>query len=126
MKKNLSYMRTCILNEVTKLYSMQEFAKGIVKILNKKHDIDISIYETSDDGFALRKKKDGTVTDNELISALCDTVKDLIDDNNDFADIVQEQYDFELDKKLITDSFISDIVSIRRSGRLIYIEIDLQ
>ena len=126
MKKNVSYMRTCILNEVTKLYSMQEFAKGIVKILNKKHDIDISIYETSDDGFALRKKKDGTVTDNELISALCDTVKDLIDDNDDFADIVQEQYDFELDKKLITDSFISDIVSIRRSGRLIYIEIDLQ
>lgn len=126
MKKNVSYMRTCILNEVTKLYSMQEFAKGIVKILNKKHDIDISIYETSDDGFALRKKKDGTVTDNELISALCDTVKDLIDDNDDFADIIQEQYDFELDKKLITDSFISDIVSIRRSGRLIYIEIDLQ
>ena len=126
MKKNVSYMRTCILNEVTKLYSMQEFAKGIVKILNKKHDIDISIYETSDDGFALRKKKDGTVTDNELISALCDTVKDLIDDNDDVADIIQEQYDFELDKKLITDSFISDIVSIRRSGRLIYIEIDLQ
>ena len=126
MKKNLSYMQTCVLNEVTKLYSMQEFAKGIVKILNKKHDIDISIYETSDDGFALRKKKDGTVTDNELISALCDTVKDLIDDNDDFADIIQEQYDFELDKKLITDSFISDIVSIRRSGRLIYIEIDLQ
>ena len=126
MKKNVSYMRTCILNEVTKLYSMQEFAKGIVKILNKKHDIDISIYETSDDGFALRKKKDGTVTDNELISALCGTVKDLIDDNDDFADIIQEQYDFELDKKLITDSFISDIVSIRRSGRLIYIEIDLQ
>lgn len=126
MKKNVSYMRTCILNEVTKLYSMQEFAKGIIKILNKKHDIDISIYETSDDGFALRKKKDGTVTDNELISALCDTVKDLIDDNDDFADIIQEQYDFELDKKLITDSFVSDIVSIRRSGRLIYIEIDLQ
>jgi hypothetical protein len=126
MKKNLSYMQTCVLNEVTKLYSMQKFADGIVKILSKKHDIDVSVYETSDDGFALRKKKDGTVTDNELISALCKTIKDLIEENDDIAEVVQDLYDFELDKKLITDAFMSDIVSIRRSGRLIYIEIDLQ
>lgn len=126
MKKNLSYMQTCVLNEVTKLYSMQQFADGIVKILSKKHDIDVSVYETSDDGFALRKKKDGTVTDNELISALCKTIKDLIEENDDIAEVVQDLYDFELDKKLITDAFMSDIVSIRRSGRLIYIEIDLQ
>lgn len=126
MKKSDSYMQTCALNEVTKLYSMQKFADGLCKILNKKTGIDITVYETSDDGFAIRKKKDGTITDNEIISGLTKVVRDLADDYDDFEDIISDLYDFEYDKKLITESFVSDITSIRRSGRLLYIELDLQ
>ena len=79
MSKNIAYRQACVLNEVTKLHNMQEIAKGLAEILDKKSDIDVSIYETSDDGFVLRKKKDGTITDNEIISGIRKTIKEMID-----------------------------------------------
>lgn len=125
MSKNIAYRQACVLNEVTKLHTMQEIAKGLAEILDKKSDIDVSIYETSDDGFVLRKKKDGTITDNEIISGIRKTIKDMIDDTDDFEEIISDQYDFDYDKSLITDAYLTDVINIRRSGRLIHIELDL-
>lgn len=125
MSKNIAYRQACVLNEVTKLHTMQEFAKGLAEILDKKSDIDVSIYETSDDGFVLRKKKDGTITDNEIISGIRKTIKDMIDDTDDFEEIISDQYDFDYDKSLITDAYLANVINIRRSGRLIHIELDL-
>ena len=125
MSKNIAYRQACVLNEVTKLHTMQEIAKGLAEILDKKSDIDVSIYETSDDGFVLRKKKDGTVTDNEIVSGIRKVIKEMIDDTDDFEEIISDQYDFEYDKSLITDSYLSDVINIRRSGRLVHIELDL-
>ena len=125
MSKNIAYRQACVLNEVTKLHTMQEIAKGLAEILDKKSDIDVSIYETSDDGFVLRKKKDGTITDNEIISGIRKTIKDIIDDTDDFEEIISDQYDFDYDKSLITDAYLADVINIRRSGRLIHIELDL-
>lgn len=125
MSKNIAYRQACVLNEVTKLHTMQEIAKGLAEILDKKSDIDVSIYETSDDGFVLRKKKDGTITDNEIISGIRKTIKDMIDDTDDFEEIISDQYDFDYDKSLITDAYLADVINIRRSGRLIHIELDL-
>ena len=125
MSKNIAYRQACVLNEVTKLHTMQEIAKGLAEILDKKSDIDVSIYETSDDGFVLRKKKDGTITDNEIISGIRKTIKEMIDDTDDFEEIISDQYDFDYDKSLITDAYLADVINIRRSGRLIHIELDL-
>lgn len=125
MSKNIAYRQACVLNEVTKLHTMQEIAKGLAEILDKKSDIDVSIYETSDDGFVLRKKKDGTITDNEIISGIRKTIKEMIDDTDDFEEIISDQYDFDYDKSLITDAYLVDVINIRRSGRLIHIELDL-
>lgn len=125
MSKNIAYRQACVLNEVTKLHTMQEIAKGLAEIIDKKSDIDVSIYETSDDGFVLRKKKDGTITDNEIISGIRKTIKDMIDDTDDFEEIISDQYDFDYDKSLITDAYLADVINIRRSGRLIHIELDL-
>lgn len=125
MSKNIAYRQACVLNEVTKLHNMQEIAKGLAEILDKKSDIDVSIYETSDDGFVLRKKKDGTITDNEIISGIRKTIKEMIDDTDDFEEIISDQYDFDYDKSLITDAYLVDVINIRRSGRLIHIELDL-
>lgn len=125
MSKNIAYRQACVLNEVTKLHTMQEIAKGLAEILDKKSDIDVSIYETSDDGFVLRKKKDGTITDNEIISGIRKTIKEMIDGTDDFEEIISDQYDFDYDKSLITDAYLVDVINIRRSGRLIHIELDL-
>ena len=125
MKKNISYMQTCVINEVCKLHSMQKFAESVSTLLMKEVDIELTIYETNDDGFVLRKKKDGTVTDNEIIAVLKKTIKKMIDNCDDFDEIISDIYDFEYDKKLITEEYLDSIVIIRRGGRLIYVEFDI-
>ena len=69
------------------------------------------------------------VSDTDIIERTNKAVKWMIDrsinTDDDFVDEINCNYDFSLDEKYLTDSFYSDILQIRRSGRIIYIEIDL-
>ena len=67
--------------------------------------------------------------DNDIVEAVNKSIRWLIDKSvntdDDIVDEINGNYDFNYDEKDLTDAFISDVLQIRRSGRLIYIEIDL-
>lgn len=129
MKKNLKYIQNTILYETMKVYTTRDLADRMIHLLNKKSDMDLTVYETHSDGIVFRKKRDGVVTDTDIIEATNKAVKWLINQSintdDDIVDEINGNYDFNFDEKDLTDSFFSDILQIRRSGRLIYIEIDL-
>lgn len=128
MKKNLKFIQTTILYEVMKVYNTRDLADMMIDILNK-NDVELSVYETHSDGMIFRKKRDGTITDTDIIGCITKAIRKLIkktkDKDNDIAAEIDDNYEFEYDDKYITDSFFDDIIQIRRAGRLIYIEIDL-
>ena len=129
MKKNLKYIQNTILYETMKVYTTRDLADRMIHLLNKKSDMDLTVYETHSDGLVFRKNRDCVVTDTDIIVATNKAVKWLIDQSintdDDIVDEINGNYDFNFDEKDLTDSFFSDILQIRRSGRLIYIEIDL-
>lgn len=129
MKKNLKYIQSTILYETMKVYTTRDLADRLLHLLNKKSDSELSVYETHSDGIVLRKKRDGNVTDNDIVDAVNKAIRWLIDKSvntdDDIVDEINGNYDFDYDEKDLTDAFISDVLQIRRSGRLIYIEIDL-
>lgn len=125
MKKKLTYMQACVMNEVTKLFSTQEIADSALKHLNKKKEL-ATVYETGSDGFVLRRATDDMLLDTELANVITKGVKDLIKGLDDFADIIYDNYDFEYKKDLLTDEYTLEILNIHRNGRLVVIEIDMQ
>lgn len=128
MKKNVVYIQTSILNEVMKNYTSRDVADKVMEILADNGD-DVTVYETHEDSIVFRKKRDGIVTDTSIIKAFVKALRKIIkhskDDGEDLVDAINDNYDFEYDEKYLDEGFFSTILSIRRSGRLIYIEIDL-
>lgn len=126
MKKNIGYMQTCTINELTKVFSMQKIAEALLEVMNNKKDVDVTIYETSDDGFVIRRKKEGVVSDNTIITCMEKALRKIAADSDELQDILTENYDFEYSKDLITEEFLTGVVQILSSGRLISVEFDLQ
>lgn len=128
MKKNLNYIQTSILFEVLKHYTSRDVADIVVDIIEKK-DTSISVYESHDDAIVFRKKKDGIITDDDLIKAFAKSIKKLVNDplpnNTSLIDEINDNYEFEYDDKYVTEGYLADVLEIRRSGRLISVEIDL-
>lgn len=125
MKKNMVYIQTSILNEVMKEHTTREVADRMIDQLSTK-DVELSVYETHDDAIVFRKKKDGTVTDESIIKSFMKAIRAIIDDSDDLEDAINDAYEFEYSPKQLTEGFFSDILEIRRAGRLISIEIDMQ
>ena len=74
----------------------------------------------------MRRKKDAVITDSDVQNSIRDALIDIIDENvDDIKDFISENYEFEYDPSIITAGFISDVFDIDRSGRLIYIEVDV-
>lgn len=126
MKKNAKYMQTCVLNEVFKVFTTHQVAEAALQLINKDSQV-VTIYETREDGFVLRTKHDSDITDSALIAAMIKGIRHLIENDADknVQEIVSDTYDFDYDKSIIAEGYFSDNVIIRRSGRLISIEIDL-
>lgn len=123
MKKNISYIQASILNELMKTYTMSDVGNQVVEELNDK-DIELSVYESHEDGVVFRKKKDGIITDDQMIKGFMKALRHLIY-HSSLIDEINDNYEFEYDDKYITEGYLSDILEIRRSGRLISVEIDL-
>ena len=75
MKKNLKYIQNTILYETMKVYTTRDLADRVIHLLNKKSDMDLTVYETHSDGIVFRKKRDGVVTDTDIIEATNKAVK---------------------------------------------------
>lgn len=128
MKKNLAYIQISILNEVMLVYNTRDLADQMTEYLREK-GIDLYIYETHEDGIMFRRKKDATVTDDMMIKAFVWGIGKLIDKSkksgNSIEDSINDNYDFEFDKKYLADSFGAEVLTIRSSGRIISLEIDI-
>ena len=125
MKMNDLHIQTSIFNEVMKSNTTRDLADTILEVLEKKGS-EVTVYETHDDGIVLRNKKEDMITDNNIIKAFAKAVKELINQDIEFEEVINDNYDFEYDDKYMSESYFATILEIRRAGRLIYIEIDLQ
>ena len=119
----MSYIQASILNELMKTYTMSDVGNQVVEELNDK-DIELSVYESHEDGVVFRKKKDGIITDDQMIKGFMKALRHLIH-HSSLIDEINDNYEFEYDDKYITEGYLSDILEIRSSGRLISVEIDL-
>lgn len=125
MKMNDLHIQTSIFNEVMKSNTTRDLADTILEVLEKKGS-EVTVYETHDDGIVLRNKKEDMITDNNIIKAFAKAVRELINQDSEFEEVINDNYDFEYDDKYMSESYFATILEIRRAGRLIYIEIDLQ
>ena len=128
MKKSPVFMQRAILNEVTLAYTTRDIADEMISYLEDQ-DINLVVYETHSDAIVFRKKRDLTVTDDQITEAFVYAIQELVHKSekgiNNIVDILSDNYDFEYDKSYINKSFISEVIIIRRSGKLISVEIDV-
>lgn len=125
MKMNDIHIQTSIFNEVMKSHTTRDVADTILDTLEKK-GVEVTVYETHDDGIVLRNKKEDIITDDNIIKAFAKAIRKLISKDPDFEDVIADNYDFEYDEKYMSESYFATILEVRRAGRLIYIEIDMQ
>ena len=128
MKKSPVFMQRAILNEVTLAYTTRDIADEMISYLEDQ-DINLVVYETHSDAIVFRKKRDLTVTDEQITEAFVYSIQELVHKSekgiDNIVDILSDNYDFEYDKSYINKSFISEVIIIRRSGKLISVEIDV-
>ena len=117
MKKNIAYYQQSIMNEITKEYTTRDIA-------NAMNLTDLTVYSSDFESITFRKDKDVNITDNMLVKMFTKAIKKLVQDSDDIEDIMLDVYDFKYNEKYITEGYISTILQIIRSGKLIHIEID--
>ena len=117
MKKNIAYYQQAIMNEVMKEYTTRDIAD------NMKAD-DMTVYSSDFESITFRKDKDVNITDNAIVKMFAKSIKRLVEDSNDIEDIMSDVYDFKYNDKYITEGYVSTIIQIIRSGKLIRIDID--
>ena len=125
MVKNISYMQRSVLNEISKEYTTRDIADGMLQYLNKLSSGKLSIYDTHEEDITFRISKDDNITDDQIIKALHSSLHSLIEEFDDFEDIINDNYDFKYNAKYLGEGFLSDIITIRRTGKLIHISLDL-
>ena len=117
MKKNIAYYQQSIMNEITKEFTTRDIADAM--------DIkDMSVYSSDFNSITFRKDKDINITDNMIVKLFTKAIKKLVQKSDDIEDILIDIYDFKYSDKYITDGYISTILQIIRSGKLIHIDID--
>ena len=117
MKKNIAYYQQAIMNEIMKEYTTRNIADAM-------GSDDMTVYSSDFDSITFRKDKDVNITDNMLIKMFAKAIKKLVQESNDIEDIMSDVYDFKYNEKYITEGYISTILQIIRSGKLIRLDID--
>ena len=117
MKKNIAYYQQGIMNEVMKEFTTRDIADAM-------HINDISVYSSDFESITFRKDKDVNITDNMIVKTFTKAIRKLVQESDDIEDIMTDVYDFKYNEKYITDGYVSTILQIIRSGKLIRIDID--
>jgi hypothetical protein len=117
MKKNIAYYQQAIMNEVMKEFTTRDIADAM-------HINDISVYSSDFESITFRKDKDVNITDNMIVKTFTKAIRKLVQESDDIEDIMTDVYDFKYNEKYITDGYVSTILQIIRSGKLIRIDID--
>lgn len=126
MKNSKKLMRMATMHAFLQTSNMEELAKATAKEFNAAHSGDVEVDSVKENGFTMRRKKDAVITDSDVQNSIRDALIDIIDKNvDDIKDFISENYEFEYDPSIITVGFISDVFDIDRSGRLIYVEVDV-
>lgn len=125
MKKSITYIQSTIMNELMKVYNTRNLADRILKVLSSNEDR-VEIYSTQEDCIVFRRKRDNDFTDNEIIHAFAKGAVKLMNSDQSVIEDINDNYEFEYDDKYLDDAYFSSILEIRRKGRLISVEIDLQ
>ena len=126
MKPNKAYTYNAIIGTLMKFYNMSDIAKYVAEEMDHSVSTGIDVYSVRSDGFMLRKKKDITITQNEIFSYFVKSVKKLIkDSDNGVEDYMSDQYDIEYDSKSLNEDFAEYLLNISTSGRIITIEFDV-
>lgn len=121
MRVNKKYMRLTIIQTLLGLYSMKDFAKEVTSVIDE-----IELQDTKSTGFICRKKKDRDITEDQIVSGIAKTIGHMLDEKLDETlDYIAENYEFAYESSMVDDALVRDIFEISRSGRLIYIEMDL-
>lgn len=125
MKKSTAYIQSTIMNEMMKVYNTRNLADKVLKVLSPNDDR-AEIYSTQEDCIVFRRKRDNDFTDNEIIHAFAKGAVKLMNSDKSVIEDINDNYEFEYDDKYLDDAYFSAILEIRRKGRLISVEIDLQ
>lgn len=126
MKKSKLYIQSTIFNELMKNYNTRKLADKVLDVLCSHDESRVDIYSTRDDSVVFRRKRDADITDEEIVRAFTKGTIALLNKDKSVIDDINDNYDFEYDESYITDGYFSSILEIRRKGRLISVEIDLQ
>lgn len=112
---HIAYIRTA-----TNISSMKDLAERI----SENSATDISNIKSN--GFTLRQKPDGKVTDDMLEEAIYEAVSDILtEDIEESTDYISENYDFPFNPDDIHSEHLMELFDVSRDGRLIYVELDL-
>lgn len=126
MKKSVKFIQTSILSDTMKFYTLRDIALEMVDHMTSKGDT-VELYETREDCMVFRCKHSSDITDDKIIKTLTKSLIHMIEDSdNDIVDYINDQHDFEYSSGYLNAEFFEKILDITRSGRLIFVEIDLQ
>lgn len=128
MKMNKKIMQKAVMHTVLELYKMKDFAEKVAETINGRQQGDaVELQGTKGTGFIIRRKKDVNITDSELSEAIVETVRELIDAQYDeAAGYIADTYEIDFEgTDCITGDLVKDVFEVTRSGRLIYVEVDL-
>lgn len=126
MKSSTSYIYSAIMSALMKFYNIHDVADKISELSLDAVGNRLDVYSCKSDGFILRRKGDGSITNSEYNKLFCKAIKQLVDETNDgLSAYVADVYEFDYENKQINSDFAEYIFSTKTEGRLIYVEVDL-
>lgn len=120
MKKNIGYIQKAIANEIMKEYTTRDIADVMISGDENR----FSVYSSDNISITFRKTKDAHVTDNQIIKIFTKALKRLVQESDDIEDILSDVYDVKYNEKYITEGYVSSMVTISSTGRLVRLDID--
>lgn len=126
MKSSTSYIYSAIISALIRFYTIHDIADKISELSVDTVGARLDVYTTKSDGFVLRRKGDTTITTSDYNKLFCKAIKQLIDETDDgLESYISDMYEIDYDRSQIDADFAEYIFSIKISGRLIYVEVDL-
>ncbi len=123
MKAGL-YAQISIIEEFLSLHNTRDIADEMIEYI-ADDGVECTVYSTTCDNIVLRIKKDkATVSDSDILKFFVKSLRKIIDKDEEFADIISDNYDFLYKPSLITEETFGSLITIRRNGRLISLDID--
>lgn len=126
MKTNEKHIREGVIRTLFEFNKMKDLAKETTRVLGKAVP-GVELQDTKSDGFMLRRMKDTTIRDEDITTALIKAIRHLLggDDHDDVLDYIADNFEFAYDDDQVDDKLIDTFFIWNRSGRIMYVELDL-